>query len=181
MPEENLNQEVIRTLGDYYVDAAELDVKSFAKRHGGAFLVHHGPLGKIRIATDMSSTQAIEHKETARAFDPGRDFLVFPLATGGAGGTGTIKLGRGGHNDVVVPDASISDDHAIVEITKRGTFRIQDLDSRNGTYVQEQKVPAKGVGNPVLLESGTRIRIGGLNMTFMEAAEFHNLVIQLLS
>ena len=59
----------------------------------------------------MSSTQAIEHKETARAFDPGKDFLVFPLSAGGAGKAGTIKLGRGNKHDEVIPDASVSDDH----------------------------------------------------------------------
>ena len=182
MSEENPTQTRTLTLGDFFEDAASYDVKGFALRHGEAYLIHHGPLGKIRVAKDMSSTQAVEHKETARAFDPGKDFLVFPLSKGKGKSEGdvVILLGRGGHNDIVVPDASVSDNHASVEITKRGQFQIQDLGSRNGTFVQEQQVPVQGSGPPVRLESGIRIRIGGLNMTFLEAAEFHNLVIQLL-
>ncbi len=180
MSEETPIMTVLLTMRDFFKDAASYDVKGFALRNGQAYLIHHGPLGKIRVVEDMSSTQAIEHEESVRAFDPGKDFLVFPLGFGKQDGDGVIRLGRGDHNDIVVPDASVSDNHATVEITKRGQFQIQDLGSRNGTFVQEQQVPVLGSGPPLRLESGARIRIGGLNMTFLEAAEFHNLVIQLL-
>ncbi|MEW6455920.1 MAG: adenylate/guanylate cyclase domain-containing protein [Acidobacteriota bacterium] len=63
------------------------------------------------------------------------------------------SLGRASGNDVVIPDISVSRHHA--EIIKEGdTFRIKDLDSKNGTFLNSKKIKES------IIESGDTIKLG---------------------
>jgi cytochrome P450/NADPH-cytochrome P450 reductase len=53
--------------------------------------------------------------------------------------SGTVRIGRAPDNDVVVSDLSVSSYHAELH-TFGGACRIVDLDSHNGTFVNERRV-----------------------------------------
>lgn len=71
-----------------------------------------------------------------------------------------ITLGRGQDNDVILPDHSVSRNHAKLTKTKKG-YQIADLGSFNGT-----KVNGKSVQN-TLLKDNDEIKIGVIKLTFL--------------
>jgi hypothetical protein len=71
-----------------------------------------------------------------------------------------VTIGRGGTNDVVIEDGTISRQHATIK-WEDGVFRVYDLASSNGTFVGEQRVRA-----PVALQDGASVRFGGVELTF---------------
>jgi FHA domain len=62
-------------------------------------------------------------------------------------------IGRIKENDLCIPKSSVSRKHAVIEMTPKG-YRITDLDSGNGTFVNDDKIQER------LLEDGDRVRIG---------------------
>ncbi|MFF3488344.1 FHA domain-containing protein [Streptomyces sp. NPDC002701] len=52
----------------------------------------------------------------------------------------TIRIGRGGDNDLVVDDLSVSRRHALLRALPDGTYEIVDLGSHNGTFLNGQPV-----------------------------------------
>jgi hypothetical protein len=90
-------------------------------------------------------------------------------------------LGRVPTNNITLPDASVSSTHARITRTPEGFF-IEDLQSRNGTFVNGEKVEAKRLladGDLIrlgkvmirLLADGDLIRLGKVMMTFNVARE----------
>ncbi|MGD0291064.1 MAG: FHA domain-containing protein [Candidatus Binataceae bacterium] len=67
-----------------------------------------------------------------------------------------ISLGRGEDNDVVIPHASISRAHARL-MRRDGIYELMDLNSTNGTYVNEQPVQGS-----VTVQSGSEVRLGDI-------------------
>jgi len=65
-----------------------------------------------------------------------------------------ITLGRGDDNDIVIPHASVSRAHARL-MRRGGHFELIDLNSTNGTYVNNQ--PVQGA-TPV--SNGSEVRLG---------------------
>ncbi len=50
-----------------------------------------------------------------------------------------VRVGRGEHNDVVIPDESVSGSHATLE--RRGDeWFLTDVSSRNGTFVRQERI-----------------------------------------
>jgi pSer/pThr/pTyr-binding forkhead associated (FHA) protein len=72
-----------------------------------------------------------------------------------------IHLGKAPHNHIVVADATVSSAHAVI-LSKGGEYCIVDLGSRNGTYVDGEKLG----GEPRLLRHGDTIRLGSTVLTF---------------
>ena len=68
-------------------------------------------------------------------------------------------FGRSADNDVVLPDRSVSRSHATIT-PGSGGFYLRDLQSQNGTYVDNQRV------NECLLCDGNKVQIGDLEFTF---------------
>ena len=108
----------------------------------------------------------------ATASPPGRPV---PLATLVVVNEGVMKgkrfelnaplahVGRGEHNDVPVPDESVSDFHAKVQ-RREEAWWVVDMDSTNGTYVGGERVYGE-----TRLTSGTDVRFGGVKMSFRTA------------
>jgi hypothetical protein len=67
-----------------------------------------------------------------------------------------VSLGRGEDNDVVIPHASISRAHARL-MRRNGTYELMDLNSTNGSYVNEQPVHGSTV-----VASGSEVRLGDI-------------------
>ena len=74
-------------------------------------------------------------------------------------------IGRAPDCTISIPDGSISSRHARVSRSPEG-FTIEDLQSRNGTFVNGDKVD-----KPRLLADGDVVRIGKIIMTFNVAQE----------
>ncbi|MBL8769250.1 MAG: sigma 54-interacting transcriptional regulator, partial [Planctomycetes bacterium] len=73
-----------------------------------------------------------------------------------------ITFGRAAGNDVVVNDAQVSRTHCVLERTG-DRFRIVDLGSQNGTFVNGDRVPE------ATLKAGDSIRVGRLKVKVVAA------------
>lgn len=80
---------------------------------------------------------------------------VMPVGSGPAGGGGgnAITIGRGLENQIVVEDLLASRQHARL-VPSHGGYDVQDLGSRNGTYVNGQRITTAHLGEGDLLAVG---------------------------
>ena len=94
---------------------------------------------------------------------------VLPLAN-----DDPVSLGRDASNRIPISDVSVSRRHCAI-MAERGQYVIRDLDSRNGTFVNELPVRER------VLEDGDQIRIGESVFLFLaswsgaEGSELHRL------
>jgi hypothetical protein len=95
---------------------------------------------------------APEGQATFRLVD--REF-VYPLKIG------VNTLGRSSDNDVVSEDAFVSRRHCAILVHHNGTCEVHDTASKNGTYVNGNRI-----AGPVVLKSGDEIRISNQRYTF---------------
>ena len=79
---------------------------------------------------------------------------VFPLGE-------HFGLGRSSQNNFILSDPFASLEHAVINM-KNGQYWLEDLGSKNGTYLNE--VLIKG---PTVLTNNDRIRIGSVTCQFM--------------
>ncbi|YAL84056.1 FHA domain-containing protein [Dermacoccaceae bacterium W4C1] len=78
---------------------------------------------------------------------------VMPTPATDRTGGGVMTIGRGLENQIVVDDLLVSRQH--VRLTPRpGGYDVQDLDSRNGTYVNGQRIDRAVLGEGALLTVG---------------------------
>ncbi len=68
-------------------------------------------------------------------------------------GPGAITLGRSENNDIQITDKNVSGHHAQI-FTYFNTSYIEDLDSKNGTYLNDKKV------HKHIIHPGDTIRLG---------------------
>lgn len=73
-----------------------------------------------------------------------------------------VSIGKGARSDVVIDDDSVSSEHAMLEYDRDG-WRITDLGSANGTYVEGERL-APDVPTP--LSYGSTVRFGGVQTHF---------------
>jgi hypothetical protein len=80
-----------------------------------------------------------------------------------------VSIGRGRQNDIVLVDDSVSTTHARLEFGA-GAWRITDLNSVNGTYVEGIRLAPEV---PTPLPYGSSVRFGGAKLHFraVEAAD----------
>lgn len=74
---------------------------------------------------------------------------------------GTLTIGRSLDCGLTIADNRLSRMHAAIDV-EHGEARVRDLDSRNGTYLNEQRLSAESV-----LRTGDRIRVGGQTLLFV--------------
>jgi hypothetical protein len=67
-----------------------------------------------------------------------------------------VSLGRGEDNDVVIPHPSVSRAHARL-IRRNGAYELLDLNSTNGSYVNEQPVSGSAI-----VSNGSEVRFGDI-------------------
>ena len=72
----------------------------------------------------------------------------------------SVTIGRAPGNDLVVEHPTVSRQHATIKI-EGGEFRLYDLGSSNGTFVNEQRVR-----EPVALQDGVAVRFGEARFVF---------------
>ena len=89
-----------------------------------------------------------------------------------------IILGRGSGADFIIKDSAVSKKHCKV-FYQNGSYHVQDLDSRNCTYVNEQKVM-----DTAMLQNGDVIRVGRAKLQFFlvkHKEKTANLVVDFIS
>lgn len=74
-----------------------------------------------------------------------------------------VTLGRGEQADVVLEDEKASRVHCVLTL-EDGIHRLKDLRSRNGTFVNGERI------DEVALQAGDRIRIGAVTLYYEQAA-----------
>ncbi len=67
-----------------------------------------------------------------------------------------ISIGRGEDNDVVIPHASVSRQHARL-MRRDGGFELMDLNSTNGSYVDDRQIHGSA-----FVSAGSRLRLGDI-------------------
>ena len=75
-----------------------------------------------------------------------------------------LTIGRQSTNDIALPDRTISKRHAIVGRVKGQTV-VKDLGSRNGTFVNGEKVEKS------ILLSGDRLKVGSISLRYFQEEE----------
>ncbi len=170
-----------KMLVDFHQDCQSLDLADFERTHGEAFLLHHGALDKLKVPVAGDQTHDLESPpgQEGEVLKPAADFLVFPLRSAGWPDADMIWIGRSDANELVIPDATISEVHAFI-LRIDGGYGIQDTGSRNGTWINDARVEPQGRGEPVALSSGARLRLGSVKLTFLLAQPFRSLVLGLL-
>ncbi len=76
-----------------------------------------------------------------------------------------VTIGRASVNSIVLEDNSVSRSHTVLH-ENSGKFFIKDVGSRNGSYVNEQRIQ-----EDFQLKHGDKIRIGIYNLIFLTEAE----------
>ncbi|MBU4301971.1 MAG: DUF3662 and FHA domain-containing protein [Actinobacteria bacterium] len=119
----------------------------------------------IRCRTEGEIPAGGERKEARGASGRGQAGGPVGLELVGSGGVAPFfalegevtRIGRVTDNDIVLPDPNMSRVHA--QVTRRGgSYFITDLDSTNGTWLNEQRVSESELGdNDVIRLGSTRL------------------------
>ncbi len=80
-----------------------------------------------------------------------------------------LKFGRTGDNQVIIDDRAVSSEHAEIRlhVDEQGNklYLLRDLDSTNGTFINEQKIKEQ------ILRHKDVVRVGWNNFTFLDEDE----------
>ncbi len=79
---------------------------------------------------------------------------TFPLVDG-------LSLGRQGDNAIVVNDPGVSRHHVKFTRESTGVWRVADMGSSNGTFVNEEKIDG-----PTVLQPGDRVRVSNTTLCY---------------
>jgi hypothetical protein len=101
--------------------------------------------------------------------------MVFRVARRASSTFDFVSVGRNEHNDVFLPDASVSRFHAYLRESD-GRLAVLDAKSGNGTYVRGDRVPQQGQGAAVLVLSGDSVRFGDVHGVLLDVAGLFRLV-----
>ena len=80
-----------------------------------------------------------------------------------------IRFGRSSACDMVMPFAAISKNHGFFQVDSAGNWTVGDLGSKNGIYIDGQKVLPNGL-RP--LRDGATLRFGDVTAKFLTSASF---------
>jgi putative peptidoglycan lipid II flippase len=75
-----------------------------------------------------------------------------------------VTIGRSPDSDVVLPDRSVSRQHARLVREDDGGYRVEDAGSRNGTFVARRRVESRR------LSDGDEIQVGVFTLSYLERA-----------
>lgn len=163
-------------LDQFAADAYAMTVDEFERTHGRAFLLHLGSPADLVSPPRFGRTVEGDGSHGQETL-PHPGLLVFPVRKmGRTPFPDFISVGRTRNNDIVIDDGSLSKYHAFFREQDGGDLVLQDAGSTNGTQVDERRVPARGSGEAVIVNSGARVRIGHVELTFLRAPEFQSLV-----
>jgi serine/threonine protein kinase len=121
----------------------------------------------VGSSTEVSAASVVKpalpslSAETARSDEPHLFFDQTPDRTAYPVGPGRrITLGRNTDNAIMIDDVAASRFHAVVECSESGQYRLQDLNTLNGTFVNDVRI------SEAVIKPGDRIRIGATVIHF---------------
>ena len=124
----------------------------------GTILGHAVALGDVPLVDGSVVTPA------HMAEQPSPEFDTTVLGVVGGPDTGSMchvdlrestTVGRGVANDLPIDNTSVSTSHAVVRRTNEGAIEIEDLNSRNGTWID-----GSSIAGPTELPVDARVRLG---------------------
>jgi hypothetical protein len=166
-----------RSIEIYLADAQSMGAEAFAERHGAAFLILTAAGLKANGSTTSTEVVLLDEDEACERTE-GVSVLVFPIRRPDGRPAHLITSGRTSDNDIVIPDISISRLHAFFKRDRDGVFVIQDSGSTNGTTVNGSSVATKATGSPTRLQTGDSVRLGQMDLTFLEAGALRDFVLK---
>ncbi len=143
-------------------------VEAVERETGGA----RAPKVSLRLAIASQIAARIEQQYAPRLIGvlPSGDKLEYPLTQN------ETNIGKAAHNHIVLTDPTVSNAHAIL-IAREGGYSIADLGSRNGTFVNGEKLAA----HAHVLRHGDTIQLGQTVLTFRHSSETAANVTAVLS
>ena len=124
-------------------------------------------LAAIVLRSSLRARRAeVRPEAAARGMSP-RLVVLSPANSGLRAGSefelaGTMTIGRDDGNGISLGDSSISGRHAVIEPSARG-WRVRDLGSTNGTFVNGRAVDGRGA----LLRPGEHLALGAVTFRFV--------------
>ena len=172
-PDERVAQRA--TVFDWGEVCASLTAEALAEQIAPSFFVGCGG-GMLKTPEGPAATLLLSRAlvEAAGRGEPVLLSPVFPIVRQQSSEFSFISVGRTANCDVCIPDESISKLHAIMRVTHEGT-RIHDAGSANGCYVDGRKVSTERT-QARLLRPGDSVRLGAVDLLYLNAAEFRFLV-----
>ena len=152
------SKDVSRRHARFFVKGGELLVEDLGSHNGvyvkGARIEKPAPvqpgaaveIGDVKVSV-KAATQAVGAGAVLKAVDSNKQIKLPAKAT----------IGRGAECDVVLDDDSVSRKHAELARDDRGVYRVRDLESGNGTFLDGKPVGRE----PVLVPEGAKLRFGG--------------------
>lgn len=155
-----------------------LSLEAFEKLHGRAFLLMQRAGSKrLHMPSRPTRTLLTDPEVPERSNLPPSKFLVFPVRkTERSLIARFYSVGQTRNNDIVIRDVSVSKSHAFFQDDDQGGFTLQDARSTNGTFVNGKRVPRSGVGAPVAVRAGDLVRFGTVELSFIDARSFRDLI-----
>lgn len=149
----------------------QLKRKVFVAQFPEPMLVSDSALGGDRNKKDISSlfweTTKVGKRASKRLNLP----MVFAVRKTRPNYPRMITVGRTPHNDVVIPDNTVSKLHAFFRQLGDGqALALSDNGSRNGTFVNEEKMTPHGP--MIVVPLGARVRFADVTLTLLTSGEF---------
>ncbi|HTG18061.1 MAG TPA: DUF3616 domain-containing protein, partial [Blastocatellia bacterium] len=126
----------------------------------------------VRLATPSQIAAQIDRHYAPKLIGvlPSGDKLEYPITQH------ETNIGKAAHNHIVLTDPTVSNAHAIL-IFREGGYSIADLGSRNGTFVNGERLGA----HAHVLRHGDTIQLGQTVFTFRNSSETAANVTAVLS
>ena len=118
---------------------------------------------QTRAANHTSASKPKPEVPTPTADVPPEElvgFLIMEDGTRHVVDTDAYLIGRHSSNDLIIRDPSVSRQHAEIHRRPDGTFRITDLDSMNGLFVQKKQL------KHAVLKGGELVDLGDISCRF---------------
>ena len=116
----------------------------------------------VRVATFGEIAEQIEKYYGPKLIGvlPSGEKLRFPITHQ------DVEIGKAAHNNIVINDQTVSNTHAVLMV-RDGGYSIVDLGSRNGTFVNGERLG----GQARTLRHGDKIQLGQTVLTFRNSGE----------
>jgi pSer/pThr/pTyr-binding forkhead associated (FHA) protein len=158
-------------------DARELSADDFLERHGNAFFLLSATELNEPDGPASTQLQALLDAEPPAEQTATLSLLVYPVRRSERSVSHLLTLGRTANSDVVIRDRSVSRFHAFIKADEDGRLHIQDAESTNGTRVNGKSAPIQGQGPPIPLLPGDDVRLGHVELTFLDGLALRDFVL----
>lgn len=142
--------------------ATELDQATFEDRFGRAFFIVDESVRRGRSLLNATASGPASPSPTTEDLR----LIAIPIVRRDDSRNEFITVGRLDGNDVCLNDSSVSKYHAMIFLRDNEVF-VLDSGSHNGTYVNGDEVPRRGMGAPVKLSHGQVVTFASLMTSFM--------------